>query len=275
MGSAILNGLVEASGEDDSPIASFTASVRSAASVKKLESQFASHSGNVEFVQGDLVSCAKNADVILVATKPYALKEVLGAEGMGEAVRGKLVLSVLAGISPELILDTLYGKDRTGAPPCHVVQATLNLAARIQSCTTVLNSAALELPKEELAITEWVFGQIGEVRYLPASMMPVAAVMAAIPALASEMVDGILDGCVAQGVVRSQAREIAALNLIGLGKLLLDGVLPEQLRESTASPRGVTIQALLELQRGKARATYADAFITASEHARTMASIQD
>jgi pyrroline-5-carboxylate reductase len=275
MGSAILAGLVEDSGAGGSPVTSFTASVRSEASVEKLQTRFAKHGAKVQIVRGDLVSCAKSADVVIVATKPYALKAVLGVEGMGEAVRGKLVISVLAGISPELILDTLYGKDRSVDSTCRVVQATLNLAARIRQCTAVLNDAALTLPEEELAITQWVFEQIGEVRYLPASMMPVAAVMAAIPALASVALDGMLDGAVAQGVVRSQAREIAALNLIGLGKLLLDGDNTEQLREATASPRGVTIQALLELERGKARATFADAFITASEHARTMASIQD
>lgn len=275
MGSAILAGLLENAGSNDALISSFCASVRSEASVKRLQNQFSAHAGKVQIIQGDLVSCAKDADVVLVATKPYALREVLGAEGMGEAVRGKLILSVLAGISPELILDTLYGKDREGDAPCYIVQATLNLAARIRQCTTVLNQSALELPSEELAITQWVFGQIGEVRYLPASMMPVASVLAAIPAIASVALDGMLDGAVAQGVVRSQAREIAALNFIGLGKLLLDGVHPEQLRESTSSPRGVTIQALLELDRGKARATFADAFITASEHARTLASIQD
>ncbi|ETN40604.1 pyrroline-5-carboxylate reductase [Cyphellophora europaea CBS 101466] len=288
MGSAILSGLLEASADGHAPISSFSACVRSDQSVKKLQSMFSSYQDRLSIRKGDLVATAQDADVIILAVKPYMLREVLGAAGMGDAVRGKLVLSVLAGIPPSQILDALYKSTSTdpaepepepepeAPPPCHVVQATLNLAARIRQCTTVLNDATLLLPHEELSITQWVFSQIGSVRYLPAAMMPVAATLAATPAILSLALDGMLDGAVAQGVVRAQAREIAALNLLGLAKLLLDGgVGTEELREATSSPRGVTIQALLELERRGARAAFADAFIKASEHARGMAAVQD
>lgn len=275
MGSAILTGLLEASEKGDAPVSTFSATVRSDGSVKRLEESLKAYEKRLTISKGDIVASARDADVVLLATKPYALKEVLGAQGMGDAVRGKLLISVLAGISPALILDSLYGKDRTEKEPCHVVHATLNLGARIRQCTAVLDSTVLELPEEELRITQWVFEQIGELRYLPTNMMSVASVLAAIPAITSVAVDGMLDGCVAQGVLRSQAREITALNLISLGKLLLNGVGTEQLREQTSSPRGVTIQVLLELERQGARAAFADAFIKGTEHAKQLASIQD
>lgn len=277
MGSAILHGLLAPSTTQECPFDSFTAVVRSTSSVKKLETDFAAHD-SVTIKQGGIVEAARDADVILLATKPYSLREVLGAPGMADAVRGKLVISVLAGISRSKILDTIYGEDSVKAGervPCYVVQATLNLAARVQQCTTVLDAAALDLPEEHSQITKWVFTQIGEVRYLPAQFMPVAAVLAAIPAIASLAVDGILDGAVASGLKRSEAREIVALNLMGLAKLLMAGDTPDAIRERTSSPRGITIQALLELERGGARSTFADAFLKASQHAEGMASIQD
>lgn len=273
MGSAILSGLIEASKHSDAPIGNLKACVRSQQSAKRLSEKFGS---DVEVSYGNWVDVARDADVILLGTKPYALRDVLGVEGMGEALRGKLVLSILAGIKPGQILNTLYERgfpDET--PPCWVVQATLNLAARLGHSMTVLNEDARELPEEELRITEWVFSQIGELSYLPHTFMPAAATFAAVPAIISLAVDGLLDGAVAQGVQRGVAKDIVAQNLLGLAKLLQAGDHPAQLREATSSPRGLTIQALLHLEREKVRASFADAFINAAEYGKTMAKIQD
>lgn len=281
MGSAILHGLLSPfPSSQPSPFTSYTAIVRTPTSASKLQTAFSAHSDTVTIKQGNIVAAARDADVILLATKPYSLREVLGVPEMAEAVRGKLVISVLAGISRSKILETIYGEESTktgegGTPPCHVVQATLNLAARVQQCTAVLDSSALSLPEPFLQITTYIFTRIGELRYLPPQFMPVAAVLAAIPAIVSQAVDGILDGAVASGLKRVEAREIVALNLMGLAKLMVAGDTPDAIREATASPRGITIQALLELERGGARSTFADAFLKASQHAEVMASIQD
>lgn len=273
MGSAILSGLIEASKGGNAPFSSFKACVRSQQSAQRLTDRFGAA---VEVSHGNWVEVAREADVILLGTKPYALRDVLGVEGMGEAVRGKLVLSILAGILPMQILTVLYGDAvSTTSPPCWVVQATLNLAARLGHSMTVLNEDAQGLPSEQLRITEWVFSQIGELQYMPAAFMSAAATFAATPAILSLAVDGLLDGAVAQGIQRGPAKAIVAQNLISLAKLLQDGDHPAQLREATSSPRGLTIQALLHLERERVRASFADAFINAAEYGKNMAKIQD
>ena len=273
MGSAILSGLIEASKSGEAPVGNFKACVRSEHSAKKLSEKFGSQ---VEVSHGDWVEVAREADVILLGTKPYALRDVLGVDGMGDALRGKLVLSILAGISPEQILSAIYGQStKDEAPPCWVVQSTLNLGARLGHSMTVLNEEAKSLPKAELRITEWVFSQIGELAYLAPTFMPAAATFAAIPAIISLAVDGLLDGAVAEGVQRATAKDIVAQNLISLAKLLQDGDHPAQLREATSSPRGLTIQALLHLERERVRASFADAFIKGAEYGKKMSQIQD
>jgi pyrroline-5-carboxylate reductase len=274
MGSAILTGILNST--EDGPFSRYIACVRSQTSAKALQERFQSHLEQLSITNGNWIEVARGADVVLLGTKPYALKDVLGAQGMGDALRGKLVISILAGISPAQILSTLYGDDvALQNPPCRVVQSTLNLAARLGHSMTVLNDAAQSLPQEDQAVTQWVFSQIGQVSYLPAAMMPAAATFAATPALLSLAVDGLLDGAVAQGVQRGTAKEIVAQNLLGLAKLLLEGDHPAQLREATSSPRGLTIQALLHLDRSAVRANYADAFINATEYAKNMSKIQD
>lgn len=273
MGTAILSGLIEASKDGNGPFKEFTACVRSPQSAEKLTARFGS---KVTVSYGDWVEVARAADVVLLGTKPYALRDVLGVKGMGDALRGKLVLSILAGIPPLQILTVLYGDNvSVDEPPCWVVQSTLNLAARLGHSMTVLNQDALSFPPEEVRITEWVFSQIGKLQYLPAAFMPASATFAATPAIISLAVDGILDGAVAQGIQRGPAKEIVAQNLISLAKLLQDGDHPAQLREATSSPRGLTIQALLHLERERVRANYADAFINATEYGKGMAKIQD
>ena len=207
MGSAVLTGILNAPAGSDSPFTAFTACVRSEASAQKLKARFGSHSSRLQISFGNWIEVASAGNVVLIGTKPYALKDVLGAPGMGDALRGKLVLSILAGISPAQILKTLYGDEVSFSdPPCRVVQSTLNLAARLGQSMTVLNDAALSMPAPERAITEWVFSQIGQVSYLPANMMAAAATFAATPAMLSLAVDGLLDGAVAQGVQRGPAR---------------------------------------------------------------------
>lgn len=273
MGSAILSGLLEASKQGSAPVSSFKACVRSQQSAKDLADRFGSA---VDVSYGNWVEVARDADVILLGTKPYALRDVLGVDGMGDALRGKLVLSILAGIPPLQILQVLYGDQVTvDSPPCWVVQSTLNLASRLGHSMTVLNQDAQRLPEAEFQITEWVFSQIGEVQYLAPAFMPAAATFAATPAILSLAVDGLLDGAVAQGIQRGTAKEIVAQNLISLAKLLQAGDHPAQLREATSSPRGLTIQALLHLERERVRANFADAFINATEYGKNMAKIQD
>ena len=89
MGSAILSGLLEASADGHAPISSFSACVRSDQSVKKLQSMFSSYQDRLSIRKGDLVATAQDADVIILAVKPYMLREVLGVAGMD---RGQIAI---------------------------------------------------------------------------------------------------------------------------------------------------------------------------------------
>ena len=83
-------------------------------------------------------------------------------------------------------------------------------------------------------------------------------------------IEGILDGCVAEGLRRPEAMELVLQGIKGLSAALESGIHPAVLRESISSPRGCTIQSLLSLERAGSRADYADAIIQGTQHLKTM-----
>ena len=57
----------------------------------------------VKVLQRNNLECAREADVVLLACKPHTVKEVLAEQGIKEALDGKLVCSICAGLRIEQI----------------------------------------------------------------------------------------------------------------------------------------------------------------------------
>ncbi|KAL4940411.1 pyrroline-5-carboxylate reductase dimerization-domain-containing protein [Aspergillus oleicola] len=110
-------------------------------------------------------------------------------------------------------------------------------------------------------IISWIFSQIGAVKILNGELFDCGSTLMASLATLSFAVDGILDGCVAEGMRRAEASEMTAQCLLGLAKMLQDGHHPAVLRESMASPRGCTIQSLLSVEKASVRHAFAESII--------------
>jgi len=81
----------------------FIACVRRSESAKKLRrlfaTDFAERGENIEIVSGGNVAAAKECDVLLLCCKPQVTAQILGEEGMKDALRNKLVISIMAGVT--------------------------------------------------------------------------------------------------------------------------------------------------------------------------------
>jgi hypothetical protein len=77
----------------------FIACVSRSESAKKLRKTFGEYSNQIEVVSSDNLRAVQKADVVLLACKPQVVKEVLGEQGIKEALRGKLVCSICAGLT--------------------------------------------------------------------------------------------------------------------------------------------------------------------------------
>ncbi|KHN99537.1 pyrroline-5-carboxylate reductase [Metarhizium album ARSEF 1941] len=278
MGIAILNGILTSLAEINGPQATsssastpgeerpqalpsrFIACVRSAESAKRVKAALREHSTMVKVVQNENLAAVQQAQVVLLSCKPYMVNNVLGEPGMADALEGKLLISVCAGITAEHMEMALHGSVPTTSPAddgrCRVVRAMCNTAALIRESMTVIGMSDPPLPPDMKTLVTWIFKRIGDVVYLPSNNMDAStALCGSSPAMFALMLEAAIDGAVAMGLPRAEAQRMATQSMRGTTGLVQSGEHPALLREKVCTPGGCTIGGLLVLEEGRARGT--------------------
>ena len=115
MGTALIEGLLRETNSPQDDELTFTACVRSQASVDRLRQKFAQRPGMVQVVQGEVAKAAARADVVMLGCQPQELADLIrsqdhageNGDGLVGALKHKLVISLLAGVSCQQLLDAL------------------------------------------------------------------------------------------------------------------------------------------------------------------------
>ena len=185
---------------------------------------------------------------------------MLQEEGIREALAGKLLISILAGVSVSQIENTIY----TGASifdgdnHCRIVRVMPNTASLIRESMTVIATSDPPLPQSLETLVSWIFTRIGRVVHLPPALMDAStALCGSGPASFALMLEAMADGAVAMGLPRAEAQLMAAQTMRGTAGLVLNGEHPAMLREKVSTPGGCTIGGLLVLEEGSLRGTVA------------------
>lgn len=281
LGTAILTGIFQSLSEQKDSTASsepstnepfdtptsFIACVNRPSSAKRLEANLVplrpSSEVSVEILCGQNLRGVRSADVVLLACKPQVLVPLLSEPGMAAALRGKLLISILAGVPVAQIEDTLSQydhnvSDQDFGQPCRVVRVMPNTAAFIRESMTVIATSTPPLPTPIDALVTWIFTRIGRVVRLPPTAMDVStALCGSGPAFFALVLEAMADGAVAMGLPRDEAREMAAQTMKGCAGMVLNGEHPAMLREKVSTPGGCTIGGLLVLEEGRVRGTMA------------------
>ena len=271
MGTAILKGLLNKTKPDGNPSLKYTAWVRSQASLERLHHALGEEKKQVNCVGGgDFVDVMMPADVVILGFPPGKLNAVFGAPGLVDALRGKLIISLLAGVSYgqlETILQSHTKEDLYH----HILRVIPSIGAKINDSVTLI-AETLHAGHRQQRVTAWIFEQLGQLQWLPESLMNEAtAAGAACNALTMVAIDAIVDASVAEGIPRSAAMKLAAASLrSSSGLLLAGGMTPESLKESMSVPKGITINAVLELERGHGRSAISNAVRHAIDYTRNM-----
>ncbi|KAG6359606.1 hypothetical protein INS49_013128 [Diaporthe citri] len=214
------------------------------------------------------------ADVVIIAVKPVKRAELFGAPGAREAlVRGKLVISIMAGVSLKDMSRLLLGPNPSAADSAslQIVRAMPNMAAKIGRSVTLYTANMETLTPNKLELTSWIFNQVGTAQISPESTFDVSAVLVGCAgSLLLLAIDGLLDAAVAEGVKRSEAQKIVVDSAIGMISLTTAGSHPSVLREEIASPGGCSTRALLELERLGARSAFTTAILAAAERSKAI-----
>ena len=271
LGSAILSGVLNSLSKADNSSAEelpsrlpskFIACVRSSKSVERVSRVLKAHLRSLKIVQNDNVRSCQEANIILLGCKPYMVKDILSVEGMREALAGKLVISICAGVPVTQIEEILYGSSTaTNLPPsdrCRIVRVMPNTAAGIGESMTVIANSEPPLPEDLSKLVTWTFKRIGDVVHLPANNMDVStALCGSGPAFFALVLEAAVDGAVAMGLPRAEAQRMAAQTMKGAAGMVLAGEHPTVLREKVSTPGGCTIGGLLVLEEGAVRGTIA------------------
>ncbi|OKP14255.1 Pyrroline-5-carboxylate reductase [Penicillium subrubescens] len=281
MGGAILHGVLDAAFSSKAsdfikrrPVSRFIACTKTAPSADRLRASIPTEQQphiQVMSSQAVPVQVMNHADIVVLGFKPFMAEDVLSAEGVREALAGKLVISLLAGQTPQNLARIIRegSTDLNGVNSTNpvIVKAIPNMGAQFRQSVTIIETPDEPIPEHMTEVVEWMFKQVGEIKYLPQSQMDLGSVLvgAALAAM-TVPIEGILDGCVAEGLKRNDAMEMLLGGLRGLSAALESGIHPAVLRESISSPRGCTIQALLTLEKAGSRADYAEAIINGTQH---------
>ena len=216
----------------------------------------------MKILENDNLQGVEKADIILLGCKPQMVRTILEEEGIREALKGKLLISILAGVPVSQIEDILYGSVSSNDPDwegrCRIVRVMPNTASLIRESMTVIATSTPPLPPGLNSLVTWIFTRIGRVVHLPPSHMDAStALCGSGPAFFALVLEAIADGAVAMGLPRAEAQLMAAQTMRGTADLVLNGEHPALIREKVSTPGGCTIGGLLVLEEGRVRGTVA------------------
>jgi pyrroline-5-carboxylate reductase len=225
---------------------------------------------------------ARQADVVVLAVKPYLAGQVL--DEIRAVLRpGQMLISVAAGVSIDFLEGRLgRAKARTSARARAkargnagqpVVRAMPNLAMTVHCSATALcaNAAA---SNEHREIAEQIFRSVGTAAWVTEDKMhAVTGLSGSGPAYVYLILEGLTAGGINMGLPPDVARALAEQTLLGAAKLAQQtGEHPAALKDRVTTPGGTTIAGLAELERYGVRSALMEAVEAATERSRQLSS---
>lgn len=213
-------------------------------------------------VAGEDASLAGQADCVLVAVKPQDAASAF--QQLGPALRGRAVVSIVAGWTTERLLGVVPATTR-------VLRVMPNTPAQVGAGAYGL-STATTLDEQERASVEAWFRAIGLVEWIDESHLDaVTGLSGGAPAYVAIVIEALADGGVQQGLPRAVAQRLAAQSVLGTARLVLEtGIHPADLKDGVCSPGGTTIEGVRALEAAGVRSAFLEAVAAASERARDL-----
>lgn len=203
----------------------------------------------------DNLSACRAADVVLVCLKPQRYAAILDSEPMREALAGKLLISIAAGVTLDKLAQWL--------PDTAFIRAMPNTPSLIGEGMTILARQSGEgsnaASDEQLELAMRIFKSVGDCAELePKHMDAVTSLNGSGPAFVYVMLEAMADGGVMMGLPRDTALTIAAQVFRGAAAMVLDTDLhPAALKDQVTTPAGCTIAGILTMEDGRIRSVLA------------------
>ncbi len=202
------------------------------------------------------------ADAVILCVKPGDAGVAI--EQCGEALAGKLLVSIAAGLTLEALRE-LAGEG------VRLVRAMPNTAAQVGRSATAF-SAGPGVTDADLTLTKKIFGAVGLALSVPESQLDaVTGLSGSGPAYVYLVIEALADGGVAAGLPRALAAQLAVQTVLGAAAMVAETKEhPAVLREAVTSPGGTTAAALRVLESAAVRSAFVEAVGAATEKARDL-----
>ena len=224
--------------------------------VKKLVEKHGFHAA------ADNSALAAAADAVLLCVKPGDALEAL--RSAREQLSGKLVISILAGITLEVLQEAACENVR-------VIRVMPNTPALIHKGAAAY-SLGQSATDADAAIVEKIFSAVGIVFRVKEELLDaVTGLSGSGPAYIYVVIEALADAGVLMGLPRDLAQHLAAQTVSGAAEMVLQtGLHPAQLKDQVTSPGGTTIAGLEALEAAGIRSAFLSGVRAATERSREL-----
>jgi pyrroline-5-carboxylate reductase len=192
-------------------------------------------------VHSDNKKAVKNAEIIILAVKPYNFNEIIGEIKSSLDPKKHVLVSVITGVWIDQLQKSI-GK------PVPVIRAMPNTAIAIQQSMTCLSHAGAS--PSQMNYIKQLFEQLGKTVLIDEKLMDAATILGACgTAYAMRYIRANIQGGIEIGFDAATATLIASQTVKGAAQLLLEkNTHPEQEIDKVTTPKGCTIAGLNEME---------------------------
>lgn len=196
-------------------------------------------------IMNDNVMAVKEADVIVLAVKPWLMENVIAGFRESIDVSRQIFVSVAAGISLEQLSAWLCPSRPSDVS---VFRAIPNTAASVLASMTFISSANAD--EEQIDLVTDIFDEMGCTMYVEERLIPAGTALASCGiAFAMRYIRAASEGGVEIGFRPEEARKIVEYTVKGAAELLLaTGGHPEEEIDKVTTAGGITIKGLNEME---------------------------
>lgn len=194
----------------------------------------------------DNLSAIEGADVIILAVKPWIMKDIIAEIRPKLQLNQQIIVSIAAGIDFTTLEDLL--NNGTSESISNLFRVIPNTAIEVKNSMTFVAVHNAQPQQQEIVVN--LFEELGKVLIVEEAKMAAYTALASCGiAFALRYIRASMEGGIELGIPAQQARDVVSQTVIGAAQLLLTNQThPEVEIDKVTTPGGITIKGLNEME---------------------------